>query len=99
MAIGRKRNEPSAGTNDSEDDHQEDGGPSKKKATQFLNVKSSECIPLPRNGTVPVVTMIGRLEEREEIARILLDTGATVSHISQNYAKSKEIIVAKRQRA
>ena len=39
MAIGRKRKEPSAGTDESEDDHQEDGGPSKKTATQFLNVK------------------------------------------------------------
>ena len=82
MAIKRKRKKPSAGTDESEDDHQEDGGPSKKIATQSLNVKSSECIPLPRSGTAPVVTMIVRLEEREEIVRILLDTGSTVPLLS-----------------
>ena len=75
MAITRKQKEPSIGTNKSEDDHQEEYVPSKKTATELFNIKSSECIPLPRNGTVPVVTMIIRLGVREEVASILLDTG------------------------
>ena len=78
MAITRKRKEPSAGTDESEDSQEDDSGPSKKTATHHLNVKSSEHIPIPRTGTVPVVTRIIRLGEREEIARILLDTGSTV---------------------
>ena len=75
MAITRKRKEPSAGTNESEDSQEEDSGPSKKTATHHLDIKSSEHIPIPRSGTVPVVTMIIRLGEGEEIARVLLDTG------------------------
>ena len=43
--------------------------------------------------------MIGRLEEREERVRILLDTGSTVPLLSQNYARTKRIIVAKLQMA
>ena len=68
-------------------------------ATKQHNVKSSEHIPLPRSGTVPVVTMIIRLGEREEIARILLDTGSTVPVLSQTYRKAKWIPVTKRPMA
>ena len=96
MANTRKRNEPSAGTDESSDDHSEEGGPSKKTATQHFNVKSSENIPLPRSGTIPVVTMIICLGEREEVTRILLDTGSTVPLLSQNYARIKLIPVAER---
>ena len=99
MAIKRKGKEPSAGTDESEDHHQEDGGPSEKRATQFLNVKSPKNLTLPRSGSVLVVTMIVRLEEREETARILLDTGSTVPLLSQNYAKAKRITLAKQQMA
>ena len=99
MAITRKRKEPSAGTDESSDSDQEDSGPSKKTATENFNVKSSECIPLPRSGTVPVVTMIIRLGEREEVARILLDTGSTVPLLSNSYTQEKRITVAKRPTA
>ena len=87
--------EASAGTYESEEDHQEDCGPSKKIATETFYVKSSECLPLPKSGTVPVVTMIIRLGEGEEVAGILLDTGSTVSLLSQSYVKNKRITVEK----
>ena len=99
MAITRKRKEPSAGTDESEDSQEEDSGPSKKTATNHLNVKSSEHIPIPRSGTVPVVTMIFRLGKREEIARVLLDTGATVPVLSQSFTKNKQIMTAERPKA
>ena len=54
---------------------------------------------MPKSGTVPVVTMIVRLGEREEITRILLDTGSTVPLLSQSCAKTKRIPVAKRPTA
>ena len=94
MAITMKQKEPSAGTNESEDSVQEDSGPSKKIATKTFNVKSSKYIPLPRYGTVLVVTMIIHLEEREEVARILLDTGLTVQLLSRSYVHTKRITVA-----
>ena len=94
MAITRKWKEPSAGTDECEDSQEEDSGPSKKTATHHLNVKSSEHIPIPRSGTVLVVTMIIRLGEREEIARILLDTGSTVPILSQFFSKNKQIATA-----
>ena len=96
MAITRKRKEPSAGTDESEDSNQEDSGPSKKTATEKFNVKSSDLIPLPRSGTVLVVTMIIHLGEREEVARILLDNGSTVPLLSRSYVQTKRITVAKR---
>ena len=96
MAITRKRKEPSAGTDESEDSQGEDGGPSKKTATHHLNVMSPEHIPIPRSGTVPVVTMIIRRGESEEIARILLDTGSTVPLLSQSFTKNKRIATAER---
>ena len=99
MAITRKRKEPSAGTDDSSDDDQEDSGPSKKTATKNFNIKSSKCIPLPRSGSVPVVTMITRLGEREEVTRVLLNTGSTVPLLSQSYVQNKRITVAKRPKA
>ena len=96
MAITRKRKGPSAGTDGSDDDHQEDSSPSKKTATHYFNVKSSEPIPLPRSSTVPVVTMIVHLGEREEVARILLDTGSTVPLLSRSYVQNKRITTAER---
>ena len=99
MSITRKRKEPSMGTDESENEHQEDCGLSKKTATKIFNVKSSECIPLPRSGTVPVVTMIIRLGEREEVARILLGTRSMVPLLYRSYVLKKQITVAKQPTA
>ena len=96
MAITRKQKESSAGTDKSDNDHQEDCGPSKKTAAENFNIKSPECIPLPRCGTVPVVTMIIRLGERDEVARIQMDTGSTVPLFSRSYVKNRRITVAER---
>ena len=99
MAITRKQKEPSAGTDESEDSQEENSGPSNKTATHHLNVKSSKHIHIPRSGTVPVVTIIIRLGEREEIARILLDTGSTVPLLSQSFTKNKQIATAQEPKA
>ena len=93
MAITWKQKEPSTGTYESDDDHYEDYGPSKKTATTFQNVKSPESILLPRSGSVPVVTMVVHLGEREEVARILLDTGSTVPLLSRSYVPKKRVTV------
>ena len=88
LAIARKRKKPCAGSDQSEDDsNPEDSGPSKKTATNKFKVKSSENIPLPRSGPVPVITMSVYIWGEEEMARILLDTGSTIHLISQMFAK------------
>ena len=78
MAITKKRSRSSAKENDSDDGQDEDAGPSKKTASKFYKVKSSESLPLPRIEADPVVTMIVNLGQKEEIQRIHLDTGSTV---------------------
>ena len=85
MAITRKQSRSSAEEESSSDSQDEDGGPSKKTASTNFNVKSSEPIPLPRSGPVPVITMIVHLGEREEVVRILLDTGSTVPLLSRTF--------------
>ena len=94
MAITRKRSRSSAEENDSEDGQDKDGSPSKKTATKNYNVKSTEPLPLPRSGSVPVITMIVHLGEKEEVLRILLDTGSTVPLLSRKIAQTKQIPVA-----
>ena len=62
MALSRKQ--PSAGS--SLEDHHEDSRPSKKTATSKYNVQSSEGLPFPKSGPVPVVAMILCFGEQEE---------------------------------
>ena len=83
MAITRKRSRSSAEEDDSSESQDEDGGPWKKIASENFNVKSTEPLPLPRSGPVPVITMIVHLGEKEEVLRILLDTGSTVAQIGR----------------
>ena len=75
MAITRKRSRSSAEEDDSSESQDEDGGPTKKTASENFNVKSTELLPLPSSGPVPVITKIVHLGEKEEVLRILLDTG------------------------
>ena len=95
MGITGKRSRSSAEEESSSDSQDEDRGPSKKKASNHFNVKSSKSLPLPRSSPVPVITKIVHLGEREEILRILLDTGSTVPLLSQTFAQNKQLPVAR----
>ena len=95
MAITKKRSRSSAEEDDSGDSQEEDGGSSKKTPSHHFNVKSSESLPLPSR-PVPVITMIVHLGEKEELVRILLDTGSTVPLLSRAFIETKQIPVAKR---
>ena len=97
MAITRKRKEPTAGTNQLGNNHQEDGSLSKKTATKKYNIKSSERLPLPRSGPVPVVTMILHFKEQEQSIRVLLYTGSTVPIISAQFTLEQQVPVAERE--
>ena len=94
MAITKKRSRSSAEEDNSEDGQDENGSPSKKTATELYNIKSTKPLPLPRSGSVPVVTMIVHLGDKEEVLRILLDTGSTVPLLSRRFAQTKKIPVA-----
>ena len=96
MAITRKRSRSSAVEDGFSESQDEEGGPSKKTASKHFNVKSTESLPLPRSGPVPVVTMIVHLGDKEEVLRILLDTGSTVPLLSRQFAQDKQIPVAER---
>ena len=96
MAITRKRSRSSAEEDESSESQDEEGGPSKKTASKHFNVKSTESLPLPRSGPVPVVTMIVHLGEKEEVLRILLDTGSTVPLLSRKFTQDRQIPVAER---
>ena len=96
LAITKKRSRSSAEEESSSDCQDEDGGASKKTASTHFNVTSSEPLPLPRSGPVPVVTMIVHLGEREEVFRILRDTGSTVPLLSRTCTQTKQIPVAER---
>ena len=91
MAITRKRSRSSAEEDDSSESQDKEGGPSKKTASKHFNVKSTKFLPLPRSGSVPVITKIVHLGEKEEVLRILLDTGSTVPLLSRKFAKDKQI--------
>ena len=97
MAITRKRKEPSAGTNQSREGHQEDVSPSKKTATKKFNVKSSEQLPLPNRGPILVITMIIYFREQEQSIRVLLDTGSTVPILSAQFTLEQQVPVAERE--
>ena len=94
MAITRKRSRSSAEEDDSSESQDEEGGPSKKSASKYFNIKSTEPLPLPRSGHVPVITKIVHLGEKEEVLPILLDTGSTVPLLSRKFAQDKQIPVA-----
>ena len=96
MAITRKRSRSSAEEESSSDSQDEDGSPWKKTPSKHFNVKSPESLPLPRSGPVPVITMIVHLGEREEVVRILLDTGSTVPLLSRTFTQTERILVAER---
>ena len=92
MAISRKR--PSAGS--PKEGHHEDSRPSKKTATRKYNVQSSEVLPFPKSGPVPVVSMILYFGEQEETARALLDTGSTVPILSLGFVEKHQVPIAER---
>ena len=94
MAITKKRSWSSAEEDDSSESHDEDAGPLKKTASKHFNVKSTESLPIPRGGPVPVITKILHLGEKEEVLRILLDTGSTVPLLPRMFAQDKHIPVA-----
>ena len=94
MAITRKRSLSSAVKDDSSASQDEDGGPLKKTASKHFNIKSTESLPLPRSGPLPVITKIVHLEEKEEVLRILLDTGSMVPLLSRKFTEDKQIPVA-----
>ena len=96
MAITKKRSRSSAEEDNSSDSQDEDGGLTKKTASKHFNIKFTESLPLPRSGPVPVITKIVHLGEKEEVLRILLDTGSTVPLLSQEFAQNKQIPVAER---
>ena len=74
----------------------EDSRPSKKTATSKYNVQSSEGLPFPKSGPVPVVAMILYFGEQEETARALLDTGSTVPILSLSFVEKHQVPIAER---
>ena len=94
MAITRKRSRSSAEEGDSSESQDKERGPTKKTAAKHFNVKSSESLPLPTSGPVPVITKIVLIGEKEEAIRILLDTGSTVPLLSRMFTQDKRIPVA-----
>ena len=92
MAISRKR--PSAGS--PTEDHHEDSRPSKKTVTSKYNVQSSEALPFPKSGPVPVVAMILYFGEQEETVRALLDTGSTGPILSLGFVEKHQVPIAER---
>ena len=96
MAITRKQKEPSAGTNESRNNHHMEGSSSKKIATKKYNVQSSEPTPLPKCSPVPVITMIIHFREQEQSSRVLLNTGSTVSFLSAQFTLEQSVPVAER---
>ena len=98
MAISRKRKQPSAGSDpDQEKDHHEDSRPSKKTETSKYNIQSSEELPFPKCGPVPIIVMILYFGEQEQIVRALLDTGSTVPLLSLAMVEQYQILVAERE--
>ena len=91
MAITRKQSQLSAEEDDSSVSQDQDGGHWKKTACENYNVQSTESLPLPRSGRVPVITKIVHLGEKEEVLRILLDTGSTVRILSRKFTQNKPI--------
>ena len=85
MAISRMR--PSTGI--PTEDHHEDSRPSKKTATSKYNVQSSEGLPFPKSGPVPVVAMILYFGEQEETVRALLNPGSTIPILSLGVVEEK----------
>ena len=97
MAISRKWKQPSAGSNqDQEESHPEDGRPSKKTATSKYNIQSSEGLPFPKSGPVPIIVMILYFGEQEQTVRALLDTGSTVPLLSLSMVERNQIPIAER---
>ena len=92
MAITRKR--PSAGS--LTEDHHEDSRPSEKIATSKYNVQSSEGLPFPKSGPVPVVTMILYFGKLEETVRAILNTGSTVPILPLSFVEKHQVPVAER---
>ena len=98
MAIPRKRKQPSAGSDlDQEEGHYEDGRPSKKTVTSKYNIQSSEGLPFPKSGPVPVIVMILYFGEQEQTVRALLDTGSTVPLQSLSMVEQHQIPIAERE--
>ena len=98
MAISRKRKQPSAGSEqDQEESHPEDGRPSKKTATSKYKIQSSEGLPFPKSGPVPVIVMILYFGEQEQTVRALLDTGSTVPLLSLSMVEPHRIPIAERE--
>ena len=92
MALSRKRSSAESLT---ESDH-EDSHPSKKTATSKYNVQSSERLPFPKSGPVPMVAMILYFGEQEETVRALLDTGSTVPLLFLGFVEKHQTPIAKR---
>ena len=98
MAISRKRKQPSAGSDqDQEESHPEDSRPSKKTATSKYNIQSPEGLPFPKSGPVPVIVMILYFGEQERTVRALLDTGSTVPLLSLSMVEQYQIPIAERE--
>ena len=98
MAISRKRKQPSAGSNqDQEMNHHENGRPSKKTATSKYNIKSSEGLPFPKNGPLPVIVIILYFGKQDQTVQALLDTGSTVPLLSLSMVEHHQIPIAKRE--
>ena len=92
MAISRKRPSAESPT----ESHHEDSYPSKKTATSKYNVQSSEGLPFPKSGPVPVVAMILYFGEQEETVRAVLDTGSTVPILSLGFVGKHQVPIAER---
>ena len=98
MANSRKRKQPSAESDqDQEEGHPVDGRPSKKTATRKYNIQSSEGLPFPKSGPVPVIVMILYCGEQEQTVRALLDTGSTVLLLSLSKVECHQILIAERE--
>ena len=92
MALSQKR---SSAESSMENSH-EDSRPSKKTATSKYNIQSSEGLPFPKSGPVPVIARILYFGEREETVRALLDTGSTVPLLSLDFVEKHQTPIAKR---
>ena len=98
MAISKKRNQPSTGSDQDQGmSHHKDGCLSKKTVTSKYNIQSSEGLPFPKSGPVPVIVMILYFGEQKQTVQVLLDTGSTIPLLSLSMVEQHQIPIAKRE--
>ena len=101
VAATRKRKSESSADDDfySDPDH-EDARPSKNTSShknKKIRILSAEGIPRPKIGMTPMINMILYWgDNKEEVIKVLLDTGSSVPILADRIVKGYQIPVAQR---